>query len=488
MKLNIYIFLFLLICQSLLAQIGTLDTTFDVGSGPYPDVNTIAIQPDGKIIIGGSFISYDGVNINRLARLNSDGSIDNSFNIGLGPSGVVYKIKVLPNGKIFVAGNFEKYNNQDCDFIVKLNSDGSRDTSFTVVHNSSSSAAYDFQILPSGKILLAGILNDFTQTGLRTLVRLNADGSLDTSFNMGGTGFESTTNSTFPEIKSIDLQSDGKIIVGGFFYKYNGIISRFLARLNTDGSLDTTFQNGDTVYSGPSNEITSIKVLDDDKILIGGENATYNGDTVNYLMRLNSDGTLDTSFSVLNAYNNHHVGIVTPSQIELLNDNRIVVVGSRTTINGHTPRSIVVYNYDGSLDTAFNTGMGLGPNSKLNTCAIQSDGKILIGGIFQFTTYDTTPINRLARINNGTLGINDFESIVTDKTVLYPNPANQFLFISDENRFTEYAIFSQEGKLIETKKKNNLSKISISHLASGIYYLNLYQTNDVKKFKFIKTD
>jgi uncharacterized delta-60 repeat protein len=467
-----FILVFALIFSSFLlrAQTGTLDDSFNIGDGPSSSIETIAIQSDGKILIGGLFTSYNGTSINRLARLNSDGSLDNSFDIGVGPSGVVHKIKVLENGKIFIAGSISRYNNQDCEFIVKLNSDGSRDTSFTVIHNSNqSSPAYDFHVLPDGKILLVGILNDFAESGQRTLVRLNSDGSHDTTFNVGGSGFEGNVPGVIPVIRTIDTQSDGKIIVGGFFYKYNGTISRFLSRLNPDGSHDTTFQNGNTVFSGPSNEINTLKVLDDDKILVGGENASYNGDTVNFLMRLNSDGSLDNTF-------NHGTGN-TPYELAVGENGEIAIGGSGSG-------GIYLHESNGLQDDDFFNGRGSGTNTRINSCAIQEDGKILIGGTF--STFDGTPVNKLARINvSSTLGINDAELNVST-TKIYPNPSNSFIHISSIKTYSEYLIYSLNGKKIKSGSLERSLEISINYLNNGVYYLELIGKENKEIIKFIK--
>ena len=462
--------LFALIISSFMlkAQTGTLDSSFTIGDGPSSSVETIALQPDGKILIGGLFTSYDGSSINRLARLNSDGSLDTSFNIGTGPSGVVHKIKVLANGKIFIAGSISRYNGQDCDFIVKLNSDGSRDTSFTVVHNSNqSSPAYDFHVLPDGKILLVGILNDFAESGQRTLVRLHSDGSHDTTFNLGGSGFEGNIPGVTPVIRAIDTQSDGKIIVGGFFYRYNGTISRFIARLNPDGSHDTTFQNGDTVFSGPSNEVNTLKVLDDDKILVGGEHASYNGDTVNSLMRLNSDGTLDDTF-------NHGTGN-TPYELAVGGNGEIAIGGSGSG-------GLYLHDSNGTTDNDFQDGRGSGTNTRVNTCAIQDDGKILIGG--SFTTFDGTSVNRLARINGSTtLGLDDLEVITT---TIYPNPSNRFLHVSSNKTYSEYAIYAIDGKKMASGSLEESREVPIDYLNNGVYYLELIGYENRNTIKFVK--
>ncbi len=153
-------------------------------AGANGAVYTTILQPDGKILIGGQFTTYNGITANRIARLNTDGTLDTTFTVGTGADSSVNTITLQPDGKILIGGAFTTYNGT------------------TVNH----------------------------------VARLNADGTLDTTF-VTGTG---TNGSVF----TIALQPDGKILIGGWFTTYNGTTANYIARLNTDGTLDTTFTTG----------------------------------------------------------------------------------------------------------------------------------------------------------------------------------------------------------------------------------------------------
>lgn len=469
--------LLLLTFKELLSQTGTLDNSFNIGSGPDFDVNTMAIQNDGKILIGGLFLNYNGVPTSRIARLNVDGNLDTSFNTGTGFSGSPYKIKVLENGKIFISGNFTSYNDDNnIDYIVKLNSDGTIDRSFkyeTMGHHNINT----FKVLPSGKILLPAIINNFNNTGndRRILVRLNSDGSIDNTFSTG-TGFEGNIDAVTASINNIDVQSDGKIILGGRFYKVNGTSAKFLVRLNEDGSLDLSFNSGET---GAGSEVTALKVLKDDKILIGGGTG-YNDTSHDGLIRLNSNGSLDLAFEK---------SIITPKQIETRStDDKVVVVGRYSSINGGPSISLAVYDSDGRLDSDFMTGIGSGPNASLNTCAIQGDGKILIGGVYGYNRFDGIRTNRIARIHyeDETLNINNY--LIEDELKIYPNPVSDNLYVSINQlsmREVKYKIITLEGKVIDEGLLNN-AKILVRNLNKGLYFIKFYDKKRYKTISFIK--
>ncbi|HLV23849.1 MAG TPA: T9SS type A sorting domain-containing protein [Moheibacter sp.] len=448
------------------AQVGTLDETFNVGTGANAEVKTITVQPDGKILMGGGFTQYNGFSQNRLIRLFPDGSVDESFNIGSGPSGIVNQIKVLEDGKILIGGAFSRYNGIQRKFMAKLNPNGSLDNSFNTMDNTNmSSAVEDFLVLPDGKILMVGNITNFNNTGINYLVKLNPDGSLDTSFEQG-TGFDYS-------VLTVDIQSDGKIIVGGNFTSYNGQEVNYFARLLPDGSLDTTFNpDGD----GPGDKVTSVKVLDNDKILIGGGFVSYNNQSCPAFIRLNPDGTRDTSFEEAENI------VSSARQILVQPNNKILIAGSYTYFNSESPRSLMRLNEDGSKDIEFSEGMGEGPNTILYTCALQNDGKILIGG--NFTNYDGTNINRIARING------DFIMNVSDEInhqlQVYPNPTNQYLQISSTRKWEEYAIFSLVGKLMERGKYEENKIISVAHLPKGVYIIRLSGENLLDNRSFIK--
>ena len=230
-------------------------------------------------------------------RLNSDGSQDDSFNIGTGFSNNLLEainpnsITIQSDGKILAGGRFTTYNGVSTNYIIRLNSDGSRDTSFNT--------AYIYQwvnlilLQSDGKILFGGLSG--------RIERLNSDGSQDTSFE------SAYINDT---VYSIVIQSDGKILVGGNFTSYNGVTSNRIIRLNTDGSRDTTFVIG----TGFNGTVYSIAVQSDGKILVGGSFTAYNGVIFKRtIIRLNTDGSIDNTFIVGTGFDNPVSKIVVQS-------------------------------------------------------------------------------------------------------------------------------------------------------------------------------
>lgn len=369
---------------------GTLDLSFNpadsipnLGSGANSVVHSIVVQTDGKILIGGSFTTYRGIPAKYIARLNTDGTLDNTFNAGnTGANNGVFSIALQSDGKILIGGNLTTYNGTTVNRITRLNIDGSLDTSFNTGGAGTDSTVYVITIQSDDKILIGGSFISYNGSTANYITRLNTTGTLDTTFNTGGTGADYLVN-------SIALQSDGKILIGGYFVTYNGGSVQHIARLNINGTLDTTFNTGGV---GPNLDIFSITVQSDDKILIGGAFNTYNGTTAKYIARLNTNGTLDNTFTSGSSYYVY--------SIALQSDNKIVIGGAFMTYNGTTAKYIVRVNTDGTLDNTFT--LAPGADYSVNTIALQSDNKILIGG--NFSSYNSTTANRIARLNtNGTL-------------------------------------------------------------------------------------
>ena len=297
---------------------GSYDNTFNVGSGTNGMVRGLALQSDGKVIIGGYFTSYDGNSCNFIARLNSDGSYDNTFNIGTGFNNAVRDLVIQPDGKIIVVGDYSDYNGTPAGYIVRLNSDGTIDGGFTtgVGFNNSPQTL----ILQSDlKMVIVGGFNDYNGTSCNGIVRLNSDGTPDTTYITNtGTGFPGGTY-------DIDIQADGKVIVVGSFNQYNGtFIGNNIVRINTDGTYDATLVTG----GGFSTQVNAVKIDSAGKILVGGYYTSYNGYTANRFIRLNSDGSVDTSFNIGNGFND---GV---SAITIQSDGKILTGGQFTSFNG----------------------------------------------------------------------------------------------------------------------------------------------------------
>ncbi len=342
---------------------------FDVGTGirgEYPlRIYSIELQQDNKILIGGSFQFFNEESKNNLVRLNRDGSIDKTFEIGTGPigdnndsygfNGYVYDIKIQSDDKILVGGYFYEYNGEECVSIIRLNSNGSKDDSF--------SSGIDFYnvfslaIQPDKKILVGGG---------NSITRLNSDGSVDNTFNSGVMG----------TIYSIVVQSDNKILVGGGFDSVNGIESETtVIRFNEDGSVDNTFNFDHQTINDPFSSVelvTSIVIQPNGKILVGGNFNYVNGESRKGIVRLNNDGSIDNSFNSGTGLNN------IPVTIKIQDDGKILVCGWFTDYNGASSDYIVRLNIDGSIDNSFET---FDSDFVVESLAIESDGKILVSGL-----------------------------------------------------------------------------------------------------------
>ena len=361
---------------------GTLDTTFNPGAGANGSVYTTAIQSDGKIIIGGDFTSFNGTAINRIARLNTDGTLDTTFNIGTGANNIVRTITIQSDGKIMIGGQFTSYNDTTINRIARLNADGTLDTTFNTGTGVSNNTVATTAIQSDGKIIIGGYFTSYNGTARNNIARLNADGTLDTTFNPG------TGTSSY--VFSIAMQSDGKIIIGGSFSSYNGTLRNRIARLNADGTLDTTFNQGNS----ETDDIYTTAIQSDGKIMIGGFFTSFNGIDRDRIARLNADGTLDTTFNPGAGANS------SVETIAIQSDGKTIIGGGFSTYNGTARGKIARLNADGTLYGTFD--LGTGANGTVHTTIIQTDGKIIIGG--EFTSYNGIARNHIARLNtDGTL-------------------------------------------------------------------------------------
>jgi uncharacterized delta-60 repeat protein len=267
---------------------GAIDKSFNPGAGPNSGVWTTALQSDGKVIIGGEFTAYNGTARRAVARLNADGSLDTSFNPGTGVYGVVKAIAVQADGKIIIGGDIETHNRTLRPYVTRLNSDGSLDASFNP-GSGASGIVHTVALQADGKIIIGGDFSSYNGTYRLGIARLNSDGSLDTSFN--------SESGAQGGVSAVTVQPDGKIVIGGYFEMYGGTFISHIARLNSDATLDTSFNPGSGPGGFGANTIVrSIWLQTDGKVVIGGEFSNFNGAARNSVARLNFDGSLDTSF------------------------------------------------------------------------------------------------------------------------------------------------------------------------------------------------
>jgi uncharacterized delta-60 repeat protein len=373
---------------------GALDGSFNPGgSGADQEVGAVVVQPDGKIIIAGGFTSYNGdASVSHfLMRLNADGTRDLSFNPGgVGPDLAVAAVAIQPDGKILIGGAFTSYNGDAAasDRIMRLNADGTRDATFNSGGAGASGTVDAIALQSDGKILIGGFFSAYNGDAAANdgIMRLNTDGTRDTPFNAGGTG----TNG----VMVIAVQADGKIVIGGGFTVYNGdsSVSHGMMRLNTDGTRDTSFNAGG---AGSADRVVTLAVLADGKILVGGWFFAYNNDnSAHDLIRVNTDGTRDSTFNPGGSGADAPVtGLVVQS------NGKIVIGGGFTTYNGDTATSdrIMRLNADGTRDSTFNPG-GSGGNTPVDAVALQPDGKLIIVGLLTSYNGDNTAPDHVMRL------------------------------------------------------------------------------------------
>lgn len=456
---------------------GSIDLSFNPGSGANSTVQSISIQNDGKILVGGVFTEFNGALHNKLVRLYPDGTIDTSFVTGLGIGTLitesVYCSAIQTDNRIVVAGAFTSYHGVPRNCITRILSDGGLDTTFNP-GDGANQLIHSLAIDAGGNLVIGGVFTEFNNVSRNRVARILPSGSLDISFNPG-TGADD-------RVWSIALQPDGKILIAGEFTAYNGTPAPYIARLNSDGSLDNTFAMG----TGPNSIVQSIALQGDGKILISGMFTSFNGTQRNSIARLNSDGSLDVSFDP-------GAGLIGSAySISVQNDGKIILGGSFLYYD-LIPRSHVArIHVNGSLDTTFNPG--LGANTAIMSTALQADGKILIGGLF--TCYNGlpplctggTPVNYLARLG-ADLTSSYEEPAVNTGFSLFPNPASGICTIRLNTPMEPESIvsvYSSMGQLVYTTRLETTSMfMDLQFLPAGIYQVRLVASGKIQSLPLV---
>jgi uncharacterized delta-60 repeat protein len=493
---------------SLKAQSGLNDATFNkpdktAAQGANGPVEVLA-NYGNKLLIAGNFSSYNGSTTNKLARLKADGTLDKTFNAGTGPNGKIRSILTLSNNKILLAGDFNRYNNLTAYGIVRLFPDGSPDLTFNfeygpnkgiyklafqgdhilvagnfkpypetannVIRISSSGVIdttfhpqlgvlNDIQqmvVQPDGKILLAGSLLIGSSTNYCGVIRLNNDGSPDLTFQtyiislgdyrqyIGALALETPGTILLASnvladgayyqgsLRRLDssgnqlayvslfwtnsylLQNDGKIVAAGFkqIARDAGwyVFQRAIVRLNTNLTIDSSYHFDDeklyAQYPYTPQILTSV-IQADDKVVIGGAFTETSGYVSNNIARLYTNGSFDTSF---NAHKGSSGTILTSA---VLKNGKTLIGGRFDFYNNSSAHNFARLNKNGQLDGTFQNGNGT--NGKVYTIAVQSNNKILIGG--DFTSYDGHTCHNIARLNPDGSFDQGFASVTPDDVV-----------------------------------------------------------------------
>lgn len=366
---------------------GTLDVGFNpILNGTFPpNINATPVQPDGKILIGGAFSSVNGTPRTNIARLNANGSLDTNFSFSYMYTGEAARfVTVQADGKAIMGflNGFRRFNVDATPDIGQVT-----DTNGTV---------HCMVLQPDGKILIGGNFSSIGGQPREGIARINANGTVeDTStFNIGTGVVHLSTGGG--GVHSMALQPDGKILIGGIFTTVNGLSRNYIARLLPDGTVEdtTTFNTG----AGPNTYIRAISIQADGKILIGGDFTTVNGLPRKCLARLLSDGTVESTatFDPGTGPNGSSNNGVYGLAVQV--DGRILIGGGFTSVNGLPRTRIARLLQDGTVEDVATFNPGTGANDRVYGLALQADGRVLVGGYF--TTMNGQPRKGIARLTN----------------------------------------------------------------------------------------
>lgn len=354
---------------------GSVDHTFVPGLSENGSVDALALQADGKVLLGGAFNTVHGTNRNSIARLNTNGSLDGSFDPGTGlDGGSISSMALQSNGRVLIGGIFLTVNGMPRNRLARLNANGSLDASFDAGDTFAPGTGagdrpepVDLLVQPDGKMIVASVDTIGTRAIYNLVVRLNADGSRDHSFTAGG-GLDGG-------VRSLALQPDGNLVIGGFFEFIDGTVTPGVARLQADGTLDNSFR----LDPAADGHFRIVALQTDGKLVVGGDSTIPNGTNTFHggIARINDDGSLDSSFDSGSGVDGGQV-----TAIALQQDGKVLIAGGFESVNGVLRVDLVRLNDDGSVDTAFN--LNKSNIGGIESVAVQSDGEILVGGQLKF--------------------------------------------------------------------------------------------------------
>jgi uncharacterized delta-60 repeat protein len=361
---------------------GRADSFNANASSAVSSVYSIAVQADGKILVGGSFGSMGGETRNGMARLEATTGLADSFDPSV--NGTVFSIAVQADGKILASGSFNTIGFVTRNNVARLDAATGLPDSF---NPNASSSVYSIAVQADGKILVGGFFTGIYSIAGQTrnrIARLETDGGLDQTLNLSVIGNPYPAD---PRVVATAVQPDGKILIGGEFNRVMGVDRHNIARLNADGTLDTVFDPNPDGHN-----VTAIVVQGDGKILVAGNFSSIGGQLRSYFARL--DGTTGQADS----FNPGADGSVYAITVQA--DGTILVGGAFRSIGGEARNSIARLDGTTGLADSFD------PNASnlVFSIAVQADGRILVGGDFRFIGGEAR--NSIARLD-ATTGLAD---------------------------------------------------------------------------------
>ena len=398
---------------------GTIDSSFLPSPQRTSTATTLVSQPDGKIIVGGSFNVAAGVRSSTVTRLNPDGSYDSTFRPPLitgTVEGTVFCLALQADGRILVGGAIRVVHGQQITYgLIRLNADGSVDETFAVgTGTESGQSVLSFLIQPDGSIIVGGDFDHFNGSFRFGLAKLSSTGALDPNYNpivqMQGsvrrvlalksfpngrtcvvgrfdqigslprtsialldgdgivdTSFNASIGTSVPSVSDVEPTGDGKLLIVGSFSQVSGVARSRIAKLNADGSLDLTF----AASLGFINSLPKILIDGNGKIVLTGDIVRIGSTTLNGIARLDSDGTLDSTFGATFA------GGFT---YDCVAGSSLYCVGSFEKVNSQDRFGVVRLTASGSVDSAYNSSIGL--QGRVYKTSVQGDGKTTAVGDF----------------------------------------------------------------------------------------------------------
>ena len=365
-------------------------------NNPVPGANggvvkAVAIQPNGQSVIGGYFSSYNTTPIYGVARLTTTGYLDTTFNNvalpGVNFGGYVNAVAIdnsaSPN-RILVGGSFQSYDGASSINIARLANTGLLDSTF-VTGVGFNGAVNALAVDANGNVLVGGDFTSYNTTNCNHIARLLPTGGLDPAF-LPNTGNGLATIGTDKTVRALALDANGNIVIGGDFQMVNGTNLPYVARLLTNGTVDPTFNP----EIGPDDSIYAVAVEtnNNNEIIIGGAFQNFNLSSRSGIALLGANGSLDTTFNPGTgadgtiyslAYQPANQDVIVGGQFDSVNGTR------RLSVARLLPQGWIDTSF---LDTAYNQFAGLynkrhsEPLSIAYALALQADGNIVVGGSF----------------------------------------------------------------------------------------------------------
>ena len=352
---------------AILREDGRLETSFSPGILFYGEIHCVAAIPMNKLFIAGRFthIGKKAVSAPNIAVLQQDGGIDSSFHPSAGPNGEVYAVVRQPDGKLVLFGHFVYYGGIGRPTAVRINADGSLDPTFNSspnLNHLSFGSTVSPVIMRGGRIAFATNTQHWGGTRVFGLVVLTAEGKLDPLFNTGSAFGEYSSS-----IHSLAAQADGKLVVGGSFSSFNGAAASNLLRLNVDGSLDSSFR----ATSEPDGPVRDVEIGPDGKMMVVGDFLHVGGVHREGVVRLLPDGEVDLRFSGVTAQ------VRGTHQVLRQEDERYLLYGPNPMLgNLQRTRYLGRLLANGAPDSSFGLGGELA-YYPARPFVIQSDGTIV---------------------------------------------------------------------------------------------------------------